>query len=320
MQPSPAAIEVRGHTIESRHPFSAACVVGDHVSMWGPDWVSTWRSAAKPFQLAVSVAELAGPFSEQELAIGAASHSAQSEHIDLVDALLNRFDLEESDLFCGAHAPVHVDSAYEIARGGGAFDNRHNNCSGKHAFMAAAARACDWSPDYRSPNHPYQTQLFEAISRWCGLRPTLSVDGCGVPTFCLPISAMARAWAVMATHMADEPTDILGSIGWAMSRHPQTTSGTDRFDAVLMQCAKRPMAVKIGARGVFCIALPEHRAGITVKVHSGCKDALCVAVPAALKRWFDESLELPNPWPPTQLKNVVGDVVGRWSLQSQPAS
>ncbi len=323
-EPTPDAQEWRGGLIEGRHPWSAVRVAdAGEVRGLGEALTTTWRSAAKPFQLAVSLAQLGGPraFSPPELAVGAASHSAEPRHLALVDALMQRLSVPVEALRCGAHAPIHEPSCHALLRRGQVLDARHNNCSGKHTFMAGATAAAGWPGDYRPADHPLQRAMIAAVTRWAGEVPTLAVDGCGVPTFGLSLTAMARAWQVMATRMAtgpqagDDPaTASLSRIGWAMADRGDLVSGTGRLDAAVLAYATEPMAVKIGARGVFCIALPRRRAGLAVKVHSGSMEALSVAVPAALDALAPGAFLRPGRWEPGVVRNVVGAVVGRWRL------
>ena len=203
----PEILQTRGgyhgklaEVVEARHPWSAVAVVDGQVS-WqvGPDLDTTWRSAAKPLQLAVCLELLGRPnLSPEELAIGAASHSGEPLHLRWVREVLARFDVAEADLRCGTHPPVHEPSAHAILRSDGEFGPIHNNCSGKHAFMLAAAARQRWDLDYRAPDHPLQVRIAEQVRQWCGDPLRLAVDGCGVPTFCLPLTAIARGWAAVA--------------------------------------------------------------------------------------------------------------------------
>ncbi len=305
-------LQWRGDAIESRHPFSAVWTAPGVTRLIGRDLVSTWRSAAKPLQLACSLELLGDPaVSEEELAIGAASHSAEPQHVALVDALLSRFGLARDQLRCGAHPPVHEQSAWQVLRDGGTFVDVHNNCSGKHTFMLAAALHNGWDPDYRPANHPLQQHIRARIEAWCGVSGGHAIDGCGVPTLCMPISAFARAWSCIATQMHKQPASRLGRIGWAMARKPGLTSGTGRLDAAMVAASPAPIAVKIGAMGLFCIAIPDLRAGVAVKVHSGDRAALAMAVVAVLQRWLPGGLLQPQQWPWATVHNVVGLAVGR---------
>ncbi len=301
--------------IETRHPWSAVAVRAGRIE-WqaGDDVWTTWRSAAKPFQLACSLDLLGYPkVRPEELAIGAASHSGEPEHVHWVREVLARFDVAEHGLLCGTHPPVHTASAEKILRQNKEFSAIHNNCSGKHAFMLAAAARQGWSSDYRPPEHPLQRYVAERVAEWTTVNPKLALDGCGVPTFCLPLTAIAHGWWRVARAMAaeDDPTR-LGAIGRAMAEHPLLTSGTDRFDASVVRHAREPLAAKIGAQGVFCMALPARDLGLAVKVHSGDSDALPAAVAETLRLAAPEAWELPSNWRFLDVRNVVGRLAGRY--------
>ncbi|MCB9611016.1 MAG: asparaginase [Sandaracinus sp.] len=312
----PTVRQRRGPIVEAVHPFSAVVVQGDAVAeRFGSDVTTTYRSSAKPFQLAVSLEALGDPdVSDEELAVGAASHSAEPAHLSLVAGLLERFDLDEAALRCGAHPPMHAPSAERILREGGRFTNLHNNCSGKHTFMRAACDAQGWAPDYRDPEHPLQRRVADAITEASGARGELATDGCGVPTFGLPLSAIARGWARIAEAMRDDDAR-LGRIGRAMARHPELTSGTGRLDLDVVRHVREPVAVKIGAQGLFCLAFPERGLGVALKVHSGSGDALPAATSAVLSRVMGDAWGEPEGWALRDVRNVVGRSVGAWDVE-----
>lgn len=299
--------------IEARHPWSAAAVVdGQLVWQRGDDLETTWRSAAKPLQLAVCLELLGKPnLRDEELAIGAASHSGEPSHLRWVREVLARFDVAEADLRCGTHPPVHEASAQAILRADGDFSAIHNNCSGKHAFMLAAAARQRWPLDYRPPEHPLQQRILAQVSAWTGCQPRLAVDGCGVPTFCLPLSAIARGWAVLAAAMTPgaEPA-LLGAVGRAMAAQAWLTSGTGRLDESIVRHAAEPLAGKVGAQGLFCIALPQRRMGLAIKVHSGSSEALPAAVASALRQAAPGAWREPEAWRLREVRNVAGLLVG----------
>lgn len=302
-----------GVCVESRHQWSAIGVQrGQIVYQSGPSGVTPWRSAAKPIQLATCLELLGDPWLQpQELAVGAASHSGQPQHIRWVREILARFDVAESDLRCGAHPPLHLPSAAEVLRSGGEYSDIHNNCSGKHAFMLATAARKGWPLDYRAPEHPLQQQILARVREWSGDNPQLALDGCGVPTFCLPLTAIARAWSVIAEAMVDDlDRTRLGPIGRAMATHPELTSGCERLDESIVRHAGGQMAVKVGAQGVFCIAIPDRGLGLAVKVWSGCGDALPCAVSAALSEVAPDLWQEPPAWRFVEVRNVVGRLAG----------
>jgi L-asparaginase II len=323
----PRILQRRGGHVEGAHPFAAVAVVdGKVLEPLGNPGATFLRSAAKPFQLAVSLTHTGDPEVAQSwLAVGAASHSAEPMHVALVEAILARFDLHPTVLRCAAHPPVHMPSADAVIRSGGQFSDLHNNCSGKHAWMLAACKHQGWPLQYLPPDHPLQVRNRAAVTAWTGEEPQLATDGCGVPTFRVTLRGAARAWSVVAAAMAGDFAlgDVagsgmgqrLGAIGLAMAARPDVTSGTDRLDLLVVQGATEPMAVKIGAMGLFCLALPQRRMGIAVKIESGVGDVLGPAIECALARFAPESWLRPEPWPFSEVRNVAGKLVGDVAVQ-----
>jgi L-asparaginase II len=305
--------QYRGDCLETTHP-ARAVAVRDGQIVWsaGPPARSPWRSAAKPLQLWCSLEQAGDPaLSSEELALAASSHSGQPFHVDALRALMARLGVQESWLKCGAEAPVHRPSAEALIRAGAPALPIHNDCSGKHTLMLAACLANGWDLEYRPFDHPLQARIHEVASSWCGEVPDRAVDGCGVPVLCLSIAGMARSWARMAAAMADDPEGRLGRIGRAMVAHPRLTAGDDRIDLDVATAAAEPMAVKIGAQGVFCIALPERRLGIAIKNLSGTEPELAAAIPAVLDACAPGAWRRPERWRWDEVTNVVGRVVGR---------
>jgi L-asparaginase II len=286
-------LHLRGGAFESRHPIAAVLIDADGAvrEQVGEAPPTTFRSSAKPFQLEASLGalspEVIDSLEDEDLAIGAASHHGEPMPIARVTRLLARFGLDEKDLRCGAHAPANERAARALFREGGAPSAVHNNCSGKHTFMLAACRAQQFTGDYREVDHPLQRSVRERLEAHSGgLVEATAVDGCGVPTFVLPLEGMARAYTGLACAMADAPASVLGRIGWAMQRHPRMMSGSEAVDGRLVAEATQPIVAKVGADGLFCVALPEARLGLALKVMSGSSDARPVAVHALIARLF----------------------------------
>lgn len=336
----PHVVATRGAFVEATHPFSATFARfrpdcgraefangAEVVDSVGAAFSSPWRSAAKPMQLEASLrclppalaSEIAADASL--LAIAAASHSAEPGHVEAVERLFAVLGVGPDDLFCGCHRPMNEAAADALLRAGRHFDVRHNNCSGKHAMMAAAARALGADADYRPADHPLQVQIAALIERLTNTPAISAGDGCGVPTFCVDTAAMARAYAALAGAMRDAPGELRGTIGWAMARQPWLTSGSERFDLLLAERATRPIVGKIGAMGVFCVAVPDLGVGVGVKIHSGSTLALPAAVEAVLERWIP-GLLAPRPadWAPTTTLDVAGRIVGGHQVQGFDAT
>jgi L-asparaginase II len=305
--------QVRGGLVETTHPIIAAVADASGVR-WsvGGTTACFWRSSSKPLQLTSSLEQLppdlVAALSDADLAIGAASHGATPAHVAVVAGLLARFGLTEEGLRCGTHWPSHDASAREMVRAGTKASAIHNNCSGKHTFMLAAAAARGWDLDYRPIDHPLQQVNAARFEEWSGAAAGVAVDGCGVPTFHVPVDAMARAFARLAAEMG--AGTLAGRVGWAMHREPDLVSSPGELDARLMREGREPVTAKRGAEGLMCIALPERGVGIAIKCLTGSGPALEVGVRAVLAEVAPTLLDDAFAWPPLVVKNVVGATVG----------
>jgi L-asparaginase II len=112
--------------------------------------------------------------------------------------------------------------------------------------------------------------------------------------------------------MAAETDGRLGRIGHAMARHPTLTSGTGRLDLDVVRASREPMAVKVGAGGLFCVALPGRDLGIAVKVHGGVMEALPALIAWTLETYAPEAWRTPDDWELLKVRNVAGREVGGW--------
>lgn len=312
-------VSKRGGYAESAHVIDAVAVdhAGRVVARLGEPVISTWRSAAKPFQLDASLQilprALTDALSPEQIAIGAASHHGEPGHVATVQTLLAAFGAEESCLYCGAHAPGRDEDVRALILAGTLPTAIHNNCSGKHAFMAWSSKFSGWDPDYRPRSHPLQRAIADRLRDYTGDAVVDAViDGCGVPCWVLPLDGMARAWARLAAGMAAGTGD-LGRIGRAMHAQWWHVSGTDAVDGHLMRVATRPIVAKVGAEGLMCLAIPDAGVGIAVKVASGSDKARAIAVHAVLARWFPGLIPADSDRPWRIVRNWVGTDCGSWA-------
>ncbi len=284
-----AVVEVRrGGLVESRHRVSAALVdaQGRLVAHVGdPELITFLRSAAKPLQalplVADGVTEAFG-FSDEELAVCCASHSAEPDHVETVWRLLERIGCGEDDLECGPHLPFHLPSAEALLRHGQQPTRVHNNCSGKHTGMLAWARHTGAeTAGYRAADHPVQLRIRREIVEWTGTpseRLQIAVDGCGVVTYAQPLFGMAGAFARLIAAAEDDPASPAGRVTGAMTGKPYYVGGTGRLSTRLMEATRGRLLAKYGAEAVMCLADRERRWGAAVKVEDGAKRAVGAAV------------------------------------------
>lgn len=260
----------RGGRIESVHAVWAVVMAEGKVLLERGDTGSSvfLRSAAKPFQALVVVESgaarafgLTGP----ELAVICGSHSGERIHVEAVRSILRKAGLTPAALQCGAHPPISTRGQEELYGARGKPSALHNNCSGKHAGMLAAARRLGLSVrDYLAPAHPVQRINLANVARFSGVpeaRIPFGIDGCSAPTFAISLRAMARAIADFSS-----AAGAAAEVRKAMIRHPRMVG---RFCADLMVAGRGRILAKGGAEGIYVLGLPGRDVGIALKVEDG---------------------------------------------------
>jgi L-asparaginase II len=283
------------------------------------------RSSAKPFQT-IAALELSGDafaWSDEELAVITASHSAELRHKNIVRSVLSKANLSESELLCGPHLPLGDAPRAEMIHRGETPSKLDNNCSGKHAGMLAVCQKMHWDrTTYLNPHHPLQSKIEAVVRQFSGHDgkiPT-GVDGCGVPTFFLSIQQIATAFArlVSKTNAMESAHRTVH----AMTRFPALVAGVDRLDTTLMELGQGTILAKCGAEGVQCVAFTELGIGVCVKIADGSARCHPVVIAEVGRRFlpkldWDRWLESANPPIRNTLENVVGTIRAT-TVPSQP--
>jgi L-asparaginase II len=281
---NPVLVEVlRGTVVESRHAGAIAVADADGrflLALGDVERLIFPRSAVKALQaipLVESGAADAFGLSDEELAVVCASHSGDEVHIEAVRSLLAKAGLDESYLACGAHWPVSEQASRAMIQSGRRPQAIHNNCSGKHAGMLAASVHLGFNPrGYERPEHELQVMIGRIISETCGTaldRDGMAVDGCSVPTWSLPLSALAQGFARLGTGQGLSPTRARAAerLRRACFAAPALVAGEGRFDTIVMSGLAPHVLSKGGAEGVHCAALPGFGLGIALKIDDGAK-------------------------------------------------
>lgn len=275
----------RAGRVESVHRVWAAALVEGRTALARGEAAAPvfWRSCAKPFQayaVVESGAAEAYRLADPEIAVMAGSHGGEAFHVRAVRSILRKAGVPAAALRCGAHPPLSSRGLRELYGAGREPTPLHNNCSGKHAGMLAAARRLGAPLEgYLDPGHPVQRANLRVVARFAGVRARqvpLGVDGCSAPTFALPLRALARAGERLVA--AEDPA--ARRVRDAMMAHPEMVG---RPCAFLMSAAPGRLLAKGGAEGVYLCALPARRAGIALKVADGHARALVHVLAAILR-------------------------------------
>lgn len=311
---NPLLIEVlRGATVESRHAGALAIVDaggGVHTALGDIDRPVFPRSAVKLLQalpLVASGAAEAFALTDAELALACASHSGEPAHVATAAGLLARLGLDADALACGTQWPSREPVLRGMVARGEVATPLHNNCSGKHAgFLClacllarqAGAEPAAFARGYVAAEHPVMREVSAALSASTGMdveRAPRGIDGCSIPTFALPLRALALAFARCGTDqgLPEAHARAARRLRQAVAAAPFMVGGTDRFDTRVMQAFGERLFCKIGAEGVYCAALPELGLGVALKIDDGAAraaEAAMAAVAQALLRTEDDLL------------------------------
>jgi L-asparaginase II len=287
MNAAPLIEVTRGAFVESRHVGHVAAVEpsGKIIAQLGDIETTThYRSAAKPFQAVPLVTSGAADyfqFTPQQLAVINGSHSGETEHLAVVQSILDKIGLPADALQCGAHMPFDDVTAKQLRASGQAPQVLHNNCSGKHAGMLALATYLRHPiENYLDPEHPIQRIIRITLARFTGVPYDdigVAVDGCSAPVFIASIKAMARSYAQLVGGNLEDAAlkQAAARVVNSFIEHPEMIGGTrNRLDTDLMRVARGQIISKVGAEGVQLLGvLPcqryPHGLGIAIKVEDG---------------------------------------------------
>lgn len=317
------AVTTRSDRVESEHhgQIAVSDAKGQLLVSFGDPSIPTYmRSSAKPFQAVTAVRHGAADaffWSDEELAIVCASHAAEPKQQALVRSILAKAGLSPADLKCGPHPPLCTEEKVRLERSGSEPRRIHNNCSGKHAGMLAVCQANGWPAEsYLEKKHPVQQANLETMARFCGIEaesiPT-GTDGCGVPSFFLPVQAMATAFARLANpSILHGDEEAAQRVFHAMATQPEMLAGRGRFNTRLSAFLGERAVAKSGAEGVFCIGIRQPALGIAIKISDGNARVHPVVACRLLEEFLPE-----YPWSDflstvdRPILNTLGEAVGR---------
>lgn len=340
MTVNPVLVEVlRGGVVESAHRGALAVVdVGGHAvcTLGDVERPVFPRSAVKALQalpLVESGAAARLQLGDAELALACGSHAGEAAHVETAAGMLARVGLDAGSLECGSHWPAGEAAQRALAARGEKPSALHNNCSGKHAgfvclgcVLAAEAgrepRA--WLRGYVWPEHPLMREVAAAVGDVTGVdlaRAPRGTDGCSIPTYGIPLHALARGFARFGSGAGLAPQRAAAALRLrsAVAAAPLMVGGSGRFDSLVMARLGERAFVKVGAEGVYCAALPHLGLGLALKIDDGqgrAAEVVLAAVLQALLRLDDDERQVLQGWSEGVLRNWNGIEVG--ALRASP--
>ena len=318
----------RGSREESHHNAVALVApIGEPRVIFGSSDPGTFlRSVAKPFQLlAMLRAGIAETFSltPRELAVICSSHAGEPAHRELVRGLLARGGLSESHLNCGIHPPFSRSERLRIIASGELPDVTCSNCSGKHSGMLLTCVARGYPVEgYLDPDHPLQRSIRAVLELFSGEifdKTMTGIDGCGAPTYFMPMASIALAFRNLQDQQFLQRCGLeqrVHQIHDAIDSHPKAFSGEGRLPLRWSRFFRGRLRAKEGAEGVMAIWGPS--GAMIIKSFDGSDRGLIHAVPDLLHRmhWIDDTtLQQWRQDQPAVVRNVAGRVVGEITVE-----
>ncbi|WP_413584644.1 asparaginase [Bdellovibrio sp. HCB274] len=290
----PLVVEVlRGPAVESVHNVMVAVVneLGQLLHGWGnPSFGTFPRSAIKMLQaLPLIESGAADKFGldDKMIALACASHRGEKEHLAVLSQWAEKVGIAESLLSCGPHLPYNESSAHDFIRRNQKPNAFCNNCAGKHEAMITTCLHLGEDPHgYANYEHAAQKRLRNILTETMKVdhsKVPHAVDGCGIPTYAVPLQAIASGMSIFVNSKA--PVLRKGAcqrIIKAVIGNPFYIAGSDDFATAVIEKTQGRAIIKGGAEGVYAGFLPEKKMAFAVKTADGAGRAAQLATAQVL--------------------------------------
>ena len=255
------------------------------------------RSCAKPLQATLLI-DYGIDLTSEELALCCGSHAGEECHIRIARQILEKFDIDESLLKCGVHAPLARSMQDKMLLRGEKPTAIHNNCSGKHIGFLVICKKKGWDmTTYDKPNHPLQIAIRDKINQMCEVEQPypITTDGCGVPILSMPLKNMLIGYKNLLNY-----TPIIQAI----RNNPYFFGGENRLDTEIIEKTDNLIA-KVGAGGLCIVFNIKTKEGFVVKINDCSMEARRIAVLELINSLNWANLEFDK-----TIKTLHGQVVG----------
>ena len=277
----------RSNEVESVHYGTAVLInsSGEVLKEWGnSDLLIYPRSALKPIQslnlYKDGVAE-GLKLTDEYIALTTASHHAEDLHQKMITEWLQKINIREDKLCCGADWPWNMDDKFKANLKYKKKRRIFHNCSGKHCGHLAVSKYKDLPiENYNQNNHPIQKDLINLIENLSNFKiKNIGIDGCTLPNPLIPLKKFALAAAKIVDYKSlNEASDIAKRIFDSCVKFPEITGGSKSVNCALTKLSKGKAFFKNGAEGVFVAIIPEQKSALAVKITDGAARAAEVAI------------------------------------------
>lgn len=255
------------------------------------------RSCAKPLQATLLI-DYGIDLTSEELALCCGSHAGEECHIRIARQILEKFDIDESLLKCGVHAPLARSMQDKMLLRGEKPTAIHNNCSGKHIGFLVICKKKGWDmTTYDKPNHPLQIAIRDKINQMCEVEQSypITTDGCGVPILSMPLKNMLIGYKNLLNY-----TPIIQAI----RNNPYFFGGENRLDTEIIEKTDNLIA-KVGAGGLCIVFNIKTKEGFVVKINDCSMEARRITVLELINSLNWATIEFDK-----TIKTLHGQVVG----------
>lgn len=320
-----ALVELTRNGVTENVHFGAIAVVNHKgklvASAGNAQWHTFSRSTLKAFQtlpFMESGGDVALKFDSRDIAMMCASHSGEEFHVHQVDSMLRKIGQDYDVLECGCHEPYVYSTLNKPAPQSARFDERYNNCSGKHTgFVACCVHKGFHFRGYTDPAHPVQREIARDVARAVRVdeaKLSMGIDGCSAPNYAMPLSSLALAYARLTQGEGDSEFGAsFAKLRDAMLNHPELISGTGRNDEAYALAGRGDWIAKIGAEAVQVVASVSRGEAFAIKIVDGNKQALYAATIETMDQlgWLDDLQRVQlDTWRARSVRNVRKLVVG----------
>ena len=277
----------RSNEVESVHYGTAVLInsSGEVLKEWGnSDLLIYPRSALKPIQslnlYKDGVAE-GLKLTDEYIALTTASHHAEDLHQKMITEWLQKINIGEDKLCCGADWPWNMDDKFKANLKYKKKRRIFHNCSGKHCGHLAVSKYKDLPiENYNQNNHQIQKDLINLIENLSNFKiKNIGIDGCTLPNPLIPLKKFALAAAKIVDYKSlNEASDIAKRIFDSCVKFPEITGGSKSVNCALTKLSKGKAFFKNGAEGVFVAIIPEQKSALAVKITDGAARAAEVAI------------------------------------------
>ncbi len=325
---NPALVRLwRGTRVESQHRGAWVLCDADGTVI---DGMGSWkapiftRSSVKCLQalpLIESGAARRFGFSDAEIALALSSHNAEAIHTDGVKSVLARLGLDAGALQCGAQSPGDPEVRNALRDAKARPTAVHNNCSGKHAGFLALTEHLGADPErYLDVASPAQKLVRQAVLEMTGLADAemyTAIDGCSAPTFQMPLTALATAFARVANPhgLRAERRAACERMLDSVAANPAMIAGNhQRICTDIARVSGGRLFPKVGGEAVYAIGVRGQDRALAIKIDDGNYRGLHPVIVELLRRFDfakpDELAALAS-WEEKRITNWAGREVGR---------